>query len=152
MIQLVTGPPCSGKSTHVREHADPRDVVLDLDLLANALGYPAEHVDWGEVEPHPARVLAMIARASVIKAIQAGQAQSAPHVWVVASFDKGAMALQRRATGPVEVLVLDPGAALCHARAVNDGRPEATHDQIDRWYAERDAAGHAATGVTSERW
>lgn len=37
MIYIVTGPPCVGKSTWVREHAQPGDVVIDLDRLALAI-------------------------------------------------------------------------------------------------------------------
>lgn len=33
MIRLITGPPASGKSTYVRDHAKPGDAIIDLDLL-----------------------------------------------------------------------------------------------------------------------
>lgn len=32
-VILVTGPPCAGKTTHVRQHAQPGDQVLDQDVL-----------------------------------------------------------------------------------------------------------------------
>lgn len=34
---IVHGPPCSGKSTYVREHMGDRDVCFDYDKIANAL-------------------------------------------------------------------------------------------------------------------
>lgn len=34
---IVHGPPCSGKSTYVREHMGERDVCFDYDKIANAL-------------------------------------------------------------------------------------------------------------------
>lgn len=37
MIYVVTGPPCVGKSTWVRERAAPGDVVVDLDRIALAI-------------------------------------------------------------------------------------------------------------------
>ena len=37
-VTLVTGAPCSGKSTYVRQHAHPGDVVLDFDIIARQLG------------------------------------------------------------------------------------------------------------------
>lgn len=37
MLTVVTGPPCSGKSTHVRQHARHGDIVVDLDRIALAL-------------------------------------------------------------------------------------------------------------------
>jgi 5-methylcytosine-specific restriction protein A len=35
-VVLVTGPPCAGKSSYVREHARPGDLVLDQDELGAA--------------------------------------------------------------------------------------------------------------------
>lgn len=32
-VVLVTGPPCAGKTTHVRQHAQPGDLILDQDHL-----------------------------------------------------------------------------------------------------------------------
>ncbi|BCJ45329.1 hypothetical protein GCM10010168_85980 [Actinoplanes ianthinogenes] len=32
-VVLVTGPPCAGKTTYVRTHAEPGDQVLDQDVL-----------------------------------------------------------------------------------------------------------------------
>lgn len=32
-VTLVAGPPCAGKSTHVREHASPGALVLDQDVI-----------------------------------------------------------------------------------------------------------------------
>lgn len=32
-VILVTGPPCAGKTTHVRQHAQPGDQILDQDDL-----------------------------------------------------------------------------------------------------------------------
>jgi predicted kinase len=32
-VVLVTGPPCAGKTSYVRQHAQPGDLVLDRDAL-----------------------------------------------------------------------------------------------------------------------
>lgn len=37
MIFVVTGPPCSGKSTFVNSRAESSDVVVDFDRMAEAL-------------------------------------------------------------------------------------------------------------------
>lgn len=36
-LTILCGPPGSGKSTYVRQHAGPRDMVLDIDVIAAAL-------------------------------------------------------------------------------------------------------------------
>ena len=66
-VVVVTGPPCSGKTHHVQEHRNPGDVVIDFDTLAHALGYPHEHAAWPP-DDHPARAVALRARASDLKA------------------------------------------------------------------------------------
>lgn len=43
MIHLIYGPPCSGKSTYVAEHAASTDLVVDHDLLAQAAGSDRSH-------------------------------------------------------------------------------------------------------------
>lgn len=35
-VHLVTGPPCAGKTTHVTQHAQPGDLILDADELGEA--------------------------------------------------------------------------------------------------------------------
>ena len=45
MIHVVTGAPCSGKTTYVHEHAKAGDIIIDFDAIATALGaepYEAE--------------------------------------------------------------------------------------------------------------
>ena len=37
-VRLVCGPPASGKSTFVKQHAGPDDIVIDLDLIAGEYG------------------------------------------------------------------------------------------------------------------
>ena len=40
MLIVVTGPPCSGKTTYVNEHREPGDVIIDFDAMAQAFGAP----------------------------------------------------------------------------------------------------------------
>lgn len=140
-VTVVSGPPCSGKSTHVDDCRTEADVVIDFDRIAHALGYPTEHVDWSESVHHPARVVAMIARASVLKAVRQGRVAS--RVWVIHS--TGIVDLAGVAC---EVVRLDPGREVCVARARAAGRPAATLEQIDRWYG----GTPGPTPSTSQEW
>lgn len=42
-VRIVCGPPCAGKTTYVREHASPDDIILDWDDIVEDLGYPPRH-------------------------------------------------------------------------------------------------------------
>jgi predicted kinase len=36
-VTVITGPPCSGKTTYVTTHAKRGDIIVDLDAIAHAL-------------------------------------------------------------------------------------------------------------------
>jgi hypothetical protein len=46
-VKLICGPPASGKSTYVKAHAGPQDIVIDSDLIAREQG-------WGRERPSQA--------------------------------------------------------------------------------------------------
>lgn len=142
-LHVVTGPPCSGKSTYIAEHASPDATVIDLDAMAEALGYPGSHVDWGEETPHPARVAAMIARASLVKAALTGKIVG--EVWLTDAV-VSAVAQARYAAVDSDLVSLDPGLDVCRERAARDHRSPATLNQIERWYSADEV------GQTSEEW
>lgn len=127
---VVTGPPCAGKTTYIDARRNPADVVIDLDKLAHAFGYPADQIDWSDYT-HPARFIAIRARASAIKAARG--LDSTAVVWLVAPGGDTTLP-------GAEVVNLDPGREECHRRADVTGRPQATHDQIDAWYARQQGA------------
>lgn len=44
-LNVIYGPPCSGKTTYVREHKAEGDIVIDLDYLKHALTFKDYHDD-----------------------------------------------------------------------------------------------------------
>ena len=42
-LKIVYGPPCSGKTTYVRENKGDKDIVIDLDYIKSALTYKNTH-------------------------------------------------------------------------------------------------------------
>lgn len=49
---VVSGPPCSGKSTYVRDNMGDRDVVFDYDRISTALTHVDEHTVNGRSYAH----------------------------------------------------------------------------------------------------
>lgn len=77
MLTVVTGPPCSGKTTYVTQHAQPGDITIDFDSLAVALGAPATH-DY----PSHIREVTFAARNAAISAA-IGQHHCGATVWII---------------------------------------------------------------------
>lgn len=125
MLTVVTGPPCSGKSTHVTRHAQPGDVVIDFDRLAQALGSPTPHD-----HPDAVRWVTIEARRAAIKAAIAQHHRGAT-VWIVhCSIPRQEM--DRYLAAGAEVVTLEVDAAELHRRADAE-RPELWHRLIDEW-------------------
>lgn len=81
MITVVTGAPCSGKSTYVRDNAANDDVVIDLDVLALALTTEGTeshaYSDWVRKVARDAR------KAAVASAMRLAQGERYLGVWIV---------------------------------------------------------------------
>lgn len=62
-VILICGPPASGKSTYVREHAARDDLVIDFDLIAreHGIGRERESDEVGEILEDRNRRLALLA-------------------------------------------------------------------------------------------
>ena len=46
MLTVVTGLPGAGKAAYVAEHKDPGDIVIDFDLIAEAIGSPVRQLQY----------------------------------------------------------------------------------------------------------
>lgn len=126
-VTLITGPPCSGKSTLARSLAQPGDVVLDLDVIAQQLGSDRQ---WrhnpdlvAQAEECMTQALRRLARSQHVTALVI---RCAPH--------PGQRAQLARAIRADVVHVLHPPMHEVLARARRDGRPKGTATTIRWWY------------------
>lgn len=122
---IVSGPPCSGKSTHVDEHKGENDVVVDLDRLCVALGSSHSH-------EHPPDIKA------VAQAVRTNLIDSLLHrchgqVWVIDSSPLPDAIQRYRSAGAI-FRVLDPGEIECSARAHERTLVRETQRAIHAWY------------------
>lgn len=124
MITVVTGPPCSGKSTYVRQHAKPGDIVIDFDLLAQAFGSSTPH-DHTAATRH---VTIQARRAAIAAALNL---RGSVDVWIVDCN------ISRERLGEYQkrgAFIVGVGADRdeLHRRASRE-RPALWHRLIDQW-------------------
>lgn len=130
MLTVVTGPPCAGKSTYIRDRAKPGDVVVDLDRIALAI--TAEDTPHHTYPPH-IRALALDARQVVIA--RALWMATEIDVWIIdTSPRKTSWAAYRAASA--HVVKLDPGPDVVAAR-IAEQRPAHVMAAAADYYARR---------------
>jgi hypothetical protein len=126
VLTVVMGAPCSGKSTYVKQNAAPGDIVIDFDILCQALGSPDPHDHNREI-----RMVAIDMRRTAIAS--AVQAHLRGHtVWVVDINPDMRMDLYRRAGARFHTCTAD--RAELHRRADAE-RPARWHELIDEHIA-----------------
>ncbi|MCW2768191.1 MAG: hypothetical protein JWO11_4150, partial [Nocardioides sp.] len=131
MLYVVTGPPAGGKSTWVREHAKPGDVVVDYDLIAGALSAPG-----ADGTPHDhrgaVRDVAFRARSAAIR--EALRHIADIDVYIIHSLPP-ADALAKYAEHHAHLVTVDPGRDVVMQR-IAEQRPRTARDVAARWYSQ----------------
>lgn len=127
MITVITGPPCSGKSTYARAHARGDDIVIDFDVIAQALGSQVTHGH----SPHILDVAERAWSAAIREAID--QHKQGHRAWIVDSRPTAYRRAQYLDAGATMVR-LDADPAELHARA-DESRPPSWHARIDQYLA-----------------
>ena len=130
MIHVILGAPCSGKSTYVREHAADDDVIVDYDVIAQALGRKEAHSS--RIRPTNQHLAAFVARRSVIE--WATDHADEVDAWIIHTNPMEEDMDRYEACG-AELTVMETDMETCLARAEADNRPPGT-DEIIREYFE----------------
>ena len=125
MINVIVGPPCSGKSTYTEVNSKENDVIIDYDKIASAIGSNKPHDSDGSI-----RVIALRIRFSAIQRIIEGIDNDS---WIIHTNPNSSLINQYVSAGGL-FTVLDPGMDECIRRANKDNRPNDTIDAIERWY------------------
>lgn len=127
VMNVIVGPPCAGKSTYARAHAEPGEVVVDYDALAMALGAETSHGTSGDV-----RSAAFEARDAVIEFLLTRGTTG--DSWVIHT-SPSSEKVDRYESAGARFVLLDPGQDECLARAEAEERPSQVVDAIHDWYA-----------------
>jgi hypothetical protein len=130
VITIVSGAPCSGKSTYIRQQSKPGDVVVDLERLSSALSIGVED---GHLVPEYIAHIAIGARnGAVRRAVRLRESAKGVDVWIIHTAPKPADLAAYR-IWKAEVVVIDPGKDVCLERA-SRLRPH-TAQVIEDWYS-----------------
>lgn len=129
-MTLVAGPPCGGKSTFVRDHAEPGDLIVDWDLLLMAITPGGHHMDPGPLRPYLAA-----ARDAILARLRTCPWQRA---WIINSApSRTRRESYRTQYGAGSVVVMAP-REVCLTRARTQ-RPGRWTLYIDRWFERYEA-------------
>lgn len=129
-LTIVSGPPCSGKSTLVAELAEPRDMVIDLDELADKIrpGFLASRQWDAELLNRAIR-----ARNSLLGSLSTLAPRNSAY-FVVSAPTKAERAWWDAKLQPKVFRLLDPGEPVCTQRALRRGGI-GDANTVAAWYA-----------------
>ena len=128
-LYVVTGPPCVGKSTWVRERAQPGDIVIDLDRIALAI--TAESTEHHNYPPH-IRKAAILLR---MKAVDLAINYSRSGVSYIIHAKPNGPAKNRYRKAQAAMVTLDAPYSVLMARAKAE-RPPHIWGTLAKWYEE----------------
>jgi predicted kinase len=81
MIVIVTGPPCGGKSTYIKQNAKSGDIIVDMDRLARAL--TTEDITNHNYSDAVRRVARQAREAAVKAAVTVAQGTRSTTAWII---------------------------------------------------------------------
>lgn len=122
-ITIITGPPCSGKTTYVRDTRRPGDIVIDLDALFAALTYSPEH-------QHEDAALNEVLRLRDVLL-----ANLKPPAWIIDTGLRARRAELQRMFPTARTITMNTPRETCLDRAAQRPRPAHTAQLIEQWFA-----------------
>ncbi len=147
MLYVVTGPPAAGKSSWIRAHAKPADIVIDLDLIALAMAGPgADHHNHGEV------LLRVVHRARQAAIHEAEQHLDTVDVYLIHTMPQAKARTHYKRIG-ARIITVDPGRAIVEQR-VKDMRQPGMSAVVTRWYDQQATVRgpRTVTRQSSRQW
>ena len=131
MLYVITGAPCSGKSTWVRKRAKPGDMVIDLDRIALAI--TAEATPHHEYPPHIRKAAVMLRKQAVAQAMI--YAKSGNSFIIHAKPNQRARAAYKKAQANI-IELTEPLKVLLERAAAE--RPAWVAGMIRAWYLDEE--------------
>ncbi len=147
-LTVVTGPPAGGKSSWVLARAQPGDVVIDLDRIAQALTAPG-----ADLHRYSRQLRTVAQRARQAAVTEALKVCKALDVYVIHT-QPGADQLAHYAQYGAQVVEVDPGRQVVLARCAEQ-RSSTVIAAVERWYSTRDLTSddqHAQSHSGSRSW
>ena len=126
-LYLVTGPPASGKTTWVREHAKHGDITIDYDAITAILTPPG-----GDPYDQPAHIKAVTKAARQAAIDTATSYANTTDVYVIHSMPSTKL-LKHYKTRGAQVVVIDPGEQVVIDRCKRE-RPWRMTQAAKQWY------------------
>ncbi|MFD4258225.1 hypothetical protein ACFWR9_11490 [Streptomyces sp. NPDC058534] len=126
-IVLVAGPPCAGKNRYISEHADPDDLILDLDALSEAMSLAGT---YEFIDAHLPIVTE--ARDAALERLLLGNHQ-VRRCWIISTAPERKRRAYYRDRYGARSVVLWWSEETCLLRAMNE-RPPQWQEYVRRWF------------------
>ncbi len=128
-VFLVYGPPLSGKTTYVLQHAGADDLIVDLDRIAGAIGNSPLYERGGGIKQ------AVFLVRDVLYDHVRTRGGSWPTAWVVGGFPRKDDRMRLASRLGASIIRIEATEGECLARLYeNDSRPLVWADYIRDWF------------------
>lgn len=127
-LTIVCGPPASGKTTYVKDHAHPTDIVIDLDAIA--LSLDPSYQQWTGMLTGGFLDQAIRVRNSLLGHLSRAKTGAA---WFIVSAPTQAERNWWQTKLGGRVVLMSTSGEECKRRAMQRGTPQAVKG-VDDWY------------------